>query len=171
MQGPAAAPFDQLANSGMTVRSDAAERPFTTGGSGSRPCENAQLILRRHDIFDFEADKSKTSNLHAWKSHVVSGDFRSADVLTRPRSTPASLAGHLDFFTACAQSNAQHSPPESEALKKPVRFCRLLPPEAKFFCPAVFAAGGRDRPLPVPGTGVLSATVFHMRRSTFDPIP
>jgi len=73
-------------------------------------------------------------------------------------STPASLAGHLDFFTACAQSNAQHSPPESEALKKPARFCRLLPP-------------GRDRPLPVPGTGVLSATVIHMRRSTFDPIP
>jgi hypothetical protein len=34
VKGPAAPPFDQLANSGMIVKSDAAERPFTTGGSG-----------------------------------------------------------------------------------------------------------------------------------------
>jgi hypothetical protein len=60
--------------------------PFAIVAFGSRPCENAQLILRRYNTFDFEAEKSKTSNLHAWNSHVVSGDFRSGDVFTRPRS-------------------------------------------------------------------------------------
>ena len=58
-----------------------------------RGCENAQLILRRYDTFDFEAEKSKASNLHAWKSHVVSGDFRSAEVFTRPRPAADLMSG------------------------------------------------------------------------------
>jgi len=71
---------------------------------GSRPCENAQLILRRYDSFDFEAEKSKTSNLHAWKSHVVSGDFRSADVFTRPRSGSDLWPGTRGRTSQCGQA-------------------------------------------------------------------
>jgi|ERR1700687_1421859 len=70
----------------LLCRWSARKLPVAMDRSGSRPSENAQLILRRYDTFDFEAEKSKTSNLHAWKLHVVSSDFRSADVFTQPRS-------------------------------------------------------------------------------------
>ena len=43
----------------LLCRWSARKLPVAMDRSGSRPSENAQLILRRYDTFDFEAEKSK----------------------------------------------------------------------------------------------------------------